>query len=369
MKALANISRILVSLVFLFSGFVKGVDPLGFAYKIEDYFIAYHLDWAIPMALIIAVIMCALEFSIGVMLLLNLRMKVAAWLLLLMMMYFTGLTFYDALYNPVPDCGCFGDAIKLTNWQTFYKNIVLLVPTIIIFGYRKKYRNSVSLSLQWLVTFGFTAAMMAFSLYCYRHLPLIDFTEWKKGHKLYAENPSPVRYYLTYRNKATGEEKEYLSPNYPFNDSIWMAQWEFKSQRVDDPNTYYGKSLVITDTIGDIHTDEIIRNPGYQIIVNSASLKLTNARAFKMADDFCRAAADDGYATAAIVPDESAVIAEFARVNDLSIPFYQGDDIILKTMVRSNPGIMLLKGGVVIDKWHWRDIPDYQQFKKMFPVQ
>ena len=141
MKILANTFRILTAIVFLFSGFVKGVDPLGFAYKIEDYFVAYHVDWAMPLALAISVIMCTLEFTVGAMLLLNFRMKFTSWVLLLMMIYFTGLTLIDAINNPVPDCGCFGDAIKLTNWQTFYKNVVLIIFAIVIFAYRKKFRN------------------------------------------------------------------------------------------------------------------------------------------------------------------------------------------------------------------------------------
>lgn len=366
MKILANTFRILTAIVFLFSGFVKGVDPLGFAYKIEDYFVAYHVDWAMPLALAISVIMCTLEFTIGAMLLLNFRMKFTSWVLLLMMIYFTGLTLIDAINNPVPDCGCFGDAIKLTNWQTFYKNVVLIVFAIVIFTYRKKFRNRVAPTSQWLITGCISLCFVLFSTYCYRHLPVIDFTEWKKGHKLYAENPVPVKYYLTYRNKTTGESKEYLSPNYPFNDSAWMQQWEFVSQRVEDPNTYYGKSLIITDSLGNIYTDPIIRNPEYQLIVNAYDLRSSDTAAFRKIDKFCQAAAADGIASAALVAAEPEEIARFVAANKLSLEFYQSDDIILKTMVRSNPGLMLLKGGVVIDKWHWRDIPAYDSFKKEF---
>lgn len=366
MKILANIFRILTALVFLFSGFVKGVDPLGFAYKIEDYFVAYNANWAMPLALMISIMACTLEFAVGIMLLLNFRMKFASWVLLLMMIFFTGLTLVDAITNPVPDCGCFGDAIILTNWQTFYKNVVLITFAIVIFAYRNKFRNAVPPLTQWLVAGFFALGFAFFSTYCYRHLPFIDFTEWKKGHKLYAENPAPVKYFLTYKNKATGEQKEYLSPNYPFNDSAWMAQQEFVSQRVEDPNTYYGKSLVITDSLGNIYTDAIIRNPEYQLIVNAYDLKTADAAAFQRIDKLCQSLAGDGVASVALVASEPETIAKFAADNHLSLEFYQGDDIILKTMVRSNPGLILLKGGVVIDKWHWRDMPDYDNFKKQF---
>ena len=137
-KIFTLISRLLVGCVFVFSGFVKGIDPLGTAYRIEDYFIAFGTQWAIPLALYLSVFLCTVEFSIGILLLLNVRIKEVAWLLLLMMLFFTCTTFYDALYNPVPDCGCFGDAIKLTNWQTFLKNIVLMVFVLTIFLNRKK---------------------------------------------------------------------------------------------------------------------------------------------------------------------------------------------------------------------------------------
>jgi uncharacterized membrane protein YphA (DoxX/SURF4 family) len=366
MKKLANIFRILTGLVFIFSGFVKGVDPLGFAYKIEDYFVAYHTDWAMPLALALAIFGCMVEFTIGAMLLLNFRMKFTSWVLLLMMIFFTGLTLVDAITNPVPDCGCFGNAIILTNWQTFYKNVVLIIFAIVIFAYRNKFRNSVTPLTQWLISGIIALGFAFFSTHCYRHLPPIDFTEWKIGHKLYAEKPLPVKYFLTYNNKATGEQKEYLSPNYPFNDSVWMAQWEFVSQRVEDPNTYYGKSLVITDSLGNIYTDAIIRNPGYQLIVNAFDLKTADAAAFQRIDKLCQKLSGDGVASVALVAAEPQDIAKFVADNKLTLEFFQSDDILLKTMVRSNPGLMLLKGGVVIDKWHWRDIPDYDGFKKKF---
>jgi uncharacterized membrane protein YphA (DoxX/SURF4 family) len=348
----------------VFSGFVKGVDPLGTAYKLEDYFIAFNWEFFIPSALFFSIVLCTFEFMIGVMLLLNLRMKVASWILLGMMAFFTVLTLNDALYNPVPDCGCFGDAIKLTNWQTFYKNLVLLPLAILVFIYRKKFSPFTSSGKQWLITLFFVGAFSGFSYMCYSHLPVLDFTEWKTGHKLYPENPKPVKYYLTYKNKKSGEVKEYLSPDYPYNDSIWMANWEFVSQRVEDPNTYYGKSLIISDTSGNNVTESIIRNPDYQLIVNSYDLSKANRKAFVKLDAFCDSAYADNIPTAVLVSASSADIAQFAKENKLHLDFYTTDDIVLKTIVRSNPGLLLLKDGVILKKWHYNDFPDYADFKK-----
>jgi uncharacterized membrane protein YphA (DoxX/SURF4 family) len=364
MKWIATISRILIGLVFVFSGFVKGVDPLGFGYKLEDYFIAFNWEYFIPLALFFSIVLCTIEFTIGIMMLFNLRLKISAWLLLAMMVFFTGLTLNDAIYSPVPDCGCFGDAIKLTNWQTFYKNLVLLPLAIIVFIYRKKFRPFTNTGRQWLIAGIFMTLFAGFSYWCYIHLPVIDFTEWKIGHKLYPENPKPVNYYLTYKNKQSGEVKEYLSPNYPYNDSLWVAQWEFVSQRVVDPNEYYGKSLIISDTAGNNVTESIIRNPGYQLIINSYDLAKADLEAFVKLNEFASKAYLDNIATAVLVSARPSDIVRFASENKLRLDFYTTDDIALKTIVRSNPGLLLLKDGVILKKWHRNDIPAYDDFKK-----
>ncbi len=368
MKIIAYISRFLAGLTFMFSGFVKGVDPLGTAYKMEDYFIAYHWEFFIPLALILAIGLCTLEFMIGVMVFFNLRMKLGSWLLLLMMIFFTFVTLYDAIYTPVPDCGCFGDAIKLTNWQTFYKNLVLLTLAFFVFFYRNKFKSVLKPSMQWTATIVFGLLFAGFSSYCYMHLPLVDFTEWKIGHKLYADNPKPAEYYLTYKNKTSGVQKEFLSPNYPYDDSVWMAQNEFISQRVVDPNEYYGKNLVIIDTAQNNVTESIIRNQGYQLIINAYSLSSTNLNAFNEINTFCQQAAGKSIPTAVLVSAEPSEINKFALDNRLKLDFYTADDILLKTMVRSNPGIMLLKGGVIINKWHWRDLPDFEAFSRKYAL-
>lgn len=365
MKWIANFSRIFVGIVFIFSGFVKGIDPLGFTYKLEDYFVAFNWEFFIPFALFFSILLCTIEFSVGIMVLFNLRIKLVSWVLLLMMLFFTGLTLNDAMYSPVPDCGCFGDAIKLTNWQTFYKNLILLPLAVLVFVYRKKFKPFTGENKQWILAVFFMALFAGFSYYCYNHLPVIDFTEWKTGHKLYPENPQPVKYYLTYKNKKSGETKEYLSPNYPFNDSIWMTEWEFASQRVEDPNEYFGKSLIISDTSGNNVTENIIRNPEYQLIVNSYDLATADKTAFKKLNDFAEKAYADQISTAVLVSSQPKDIAKFILENKLQLDFYTADDIVLKSIVRSNPGLLLMKNGVILKKWHANDIPDYTDFRKL----
>src|SRR5512138_96805 len=153
MKIVRNVFRILVGIVFIFSGFVKGVDPMGTIFRMQDYFAAFGTPWANPLAPSLTIFLCTLEFVIGVALLFNLRIKWIAWVLLPVMAYFTVLTLFDALYNLVPDCGCFGDAIKLTNVQTFIKNLILMAFVIPIFAWRKKYRGLLPPSGQWILIF------------------------------------------------------------------------------------------------------------------------------------------------------------------------------------------------------------------------
>jgi len=363
-KIFTVISRLLVGCVFVFSGFVKGIDPLGTAYRIEDYFIAFGTQWAIPSALYLSVFLCTIEFSVGILLLLNVRIKEVAWLLLLMMLFFTCTTFYDALYNPVPDCGCFGDAIKLTNWQTFLKNIILMIFVLTVFLNRKKIKPYFRINSEILIIFLTIITFDAFSMYNYRHLPVIDFMSWKVGNKMFNEHPLPVKCYLTYRNKETGETKEYLSPDFPYNDTAWVAKWEFVSQRIEDPNSLKGTDLQITDSSGNDVTSEFIRNPGYQFILVAYDLEKTHLKAFTRMNDFYGLAEKDGHSLIALYSIGN--VKSFINKTKAAYAFYSADDVILKTMVRANPGLLLLKNGVVLAKWHYHDFPDYNQVKKKY---
>lgn len=364
MRILHLISRIIIGVVFMFSGFVKGIDPLGFAYRLEDYFMVWGTDWMMPAAVTLSILLSTMEFVLGFVVLFNLKPKVNASILLGVMIFFTGLTLYDAIENPVPDCGCFGDAIKLTNVETFVKNLILLVPTLILFFYRKKaadrYSNLKAYGMAGIVT----ALFIALCTWCYMHLPLIDFMEWKKGNKMYSESTLPVKFYLTYKNKETGEEKEYLSPNYPFNDSVWMSQWEFVSQRVDDPNQHPGAGLQIVDLEGNDVTDVIIRNQDYHFLLITWDLAKANKEALKSVNDFAMKAETDGYTLSAITSSLPEEIDTISKQFNLNYTFYQADDVTLKIMVRSNPGMIMMKDGVVMNKWGFRDIPEYSELKK-----
>jgi uncharacterized membrane protein YphA (DoxX/SURF4 family)/peroxiredoxin len=368
MRFLRHFLRIIVGLVFIFSGFVKGVDPLGTAYKIEDYFIAYGMQWAEPASLTLSVLLCAFEFSLGVLLILNVKPKLIAWLTLLIMIYFTGLTLYDAIYNPVPDCGCFGDAVKLTNWQTFYKNIVLILFVLIIFWQRKKYQppysEGVSLFLLLLVPLSF----IWFSAWNYRNLPLIDFTAWKAGNTMVPDKLVPPQYWLVYENKTTKEQKEYLAKDLPWQDTAWMAQWVFVKQRVDDPNKYPAPNFRILDTVSNDLTMSYLRQPGYLLLMVCVDAAKPGSHEMKNMNELYETLSTAGYTVLGLTATSFEDLSAVSKRDSLSINWYQSDDTELKTMVRSNPGLVLLKDARVVKKWHYRNLPSAESFMAAYPM-
>ena len=364
MKILRIISRILVGLVFIFSGFVKGVDPLGTAYRITDYLQVYHMDWAIPLSLTLSVILCSFEFVLGVLLVLNVKMKQTAWLVLLMMLFFTIVTYVDARHNLVPDCGCFGDAIKLTNWETFYKNIVLMVFTLLIFTGRKKTTAYFTNAKEWRIIIAVSLVFIWFNIYNYKNLPIINFRPWKVGNKMLSDHPQPIKNYLIYKNKITGEKKEYLSNELPWQDTVWMANWAYDTLRIDNPNKSSLGAFSISDSTAADFTEHFVRNPEFQFFVASYDLKTANKEAFKKIIAFNEKAKVKGISVIVLTGSSTADIEKFKKeINASDLEFFNSDDISLKAMIRSNPGLVLLKNAVVLGQWHYRNFPEFDETK------
>lgn len=359
-KTQVTLARSILGAVFIYSGLMKGIDPIGTEYRVEDYFIAFGMDWARPFSLPMSVILNTSEFLLGILLLLNVKIKITSWLVLLMMGFFTLVTLNDALYSPVPDCGCFGDALVISNWQTFYKNLVIDALLLIVFLSRNRTDKWFKCGIEWVIAGFFMIGFTWFQLININHLPMVDFRGWKVGNKMIHENPLPNKYYLTYKNIETGEVTEYISPDYPYNDSIWMAKNEFVSQRVVDPNPVL-HDLTIEDADGNNYTANIIENPGLQFILVAVDLEKVSLDRVDDIRDFINSCNSGGYSIAVItssLPEEAEV---FKSDQMFDVDFYYADDISLKTMIRSNPGLMLLKNGVVMAKWHYSDIPDFDK--------
>ncbi len=372
MKILAQICRILLGIVFTFSGFVKAIDPLGSTYKFTDYFTAFNMDFMIGLALPLAIIMSAFELIVGLALLLRVQMKYSTLGCLIFMAFFTPLTLYLAIFNPVSDCGCFGDAIVLTNWQTFYKNLIFFAAAIFLFIRRKDFKPLLSIKKDWILAAALLAFSILLSVYCLRYLPLIDFLPWKVGNKiseLVTPTPEIADIYLVYKNKETGETKEYPAENYPWNDSIWVSKWEFVAQRKDVKQEYKDapiKSFSICDEYGDDYTEAIVNNPDYQFILVAYDLNKTHTKAFVKINEFVSEAEAAGYSFIVLTSAPSATIDAFRHEHQTAYPFYQTDEIELKSMIRSNPGLLLLKDGVVLAKWPHRSIPLFSKVKEKY---
>ena len=361
----AHLSRVLLGILFIFSGFVKGVDPVGTQYRIVDYFIAYGTDWASSLALPLSVTMNAAEFVLGMMLLFNVKIRMTLWLTLIMMVFFTVTTINDALYNPVPDCGCFGSAIIISNWQTFYKNLLILAFLLVAFFAQKKLRPWFSITAGYVLTFVFIFGFVFFEVYNIRHLPLLDFREWKVGKRMVQKDKLPLQYFLKYKNTKTGEEKEYVSPNYPYDDSVWMSQWEFVDQRVVDPNPKT-TALMIEDAEGNNRTAEIIENPDFQFMLVAYDLSKTDLSKIEKIRAFASSCREKGYSFILLTSSLPEEAGAFVEKNNLSIDYCFTDDVSLQAMIRSNPGLVLLKDAVVLSKWHYNDFPGFDEFEKEF---
>jgi hypothetical protein len=353
--------RIITGLVFIFSSFVKGVDPLGTAYRVEDYLGAYNWLWLIDFSLALSVLLITVEFLLGFALLFKLRSRLTSLGVLLIMMFFTIVTFVDARYNMVPDCGCFGDAIKMTPWQTFYKNIVLILFAFIIFFSSNRMKIQLPGWMQNAILILFGGAYIWFIFYNYNHLPMLDFREWKEGRDMKSLNLDKAKTYVIYKNKETGETKEYISPNYPWNDSVWMSQWEFVDQRYDDSEVVRKHHVVIEDESRNTVTEDLVENPGEQFILISYDLDGSNEGGMVAASSLFEEAFNESIDFALVTASGPETIQKYEQVFGITYPYFFADGTELKAIIRSNPGLIYLKNGVIISKWHYHDFPETLQ--------
>ncbi len=355
-KSGLTLCRVLVGALFVFSSFTKGVDPLGTKYKMLDYFIAYDIQWLNDLALPLAIIMIMAEFLVGICLMLNLLPRLATLGASILMAFFTITTFFDAIYNLVPDCGCFGTAIKMSNWQTFFKNLIIISILIpLAFNNKTLVNKRVTILGQTLFTAIFMVMFIGFEIYNVRHLPVIDFMEWKVGKDMKpAETEEPAEIYLTFKNIETGEEQEYLSPNYPWNDSIWMSQWEFVSQRQEGGNQSLGFSILNED--GDDYTDVLYDTEKLFVFVAPYLDEITE-KDIKECQRIYDFANENGFNYLWVTSVNPEYVYELQDKYYMFDEVYYGDELELKTMVRSNPGLMLMDNGVILDKWSKIDFP------------
>ena len=365
-KTVIAISRVLVGALFIYSGFVKGVDPLGTQFRIEDYFYVYGTTWAIPFALGLSVILNAFEFSMGALLISKIKAKWVTVLALLMMVFFTFTTLDDALYSRVPDCGCFGDALIITNWQTFYKNLVIDAIVLMLFIRRSDIKLKWPAQIQSATILIIVIGFLGFEYYNIQNLPIIDFRPWKVGNRLMPENPKPVKFYLTYENTKTGEKKEFLSKDLPWQDSIFKADWKWLSSREDDPNKEENRLFPMVDEEGNDWSNDLMQNKEGLLIISVYDVKKLNMDDSEKLNHLFAQAQKENIEIIMLNSNSSDVYDKYKK--ELLLPImemYSSDDTALKAAVRSNPGLIIVKNAKVLAKYHINNFPTIQEIKNI----
>jgi len=374
MKIIRFLIRLVPGLVFVFSGFVKAVDPLGSAYKFTDYFEAFHLDFLSPLSLPLAFVLSSLEMLIGLALLMNYGRKFVAWALLLFMSFFTLLTLVLALTDPVSDCGCFGDALILSNWATFIKNLILLPFAMFVFADRKRPEQHTFFLGQGFAMLTLFLLAVGLSWYSYRHLPVLDFRPYSVGSNIPEKSmippDAPVDQYETtlfYLNKQTGEVKEFTLENYPGDTAIWAfsdAQSRLLSKGYEPPI----HDFEITDPDGINLSDEILGSSDPVLLMLAYDLSKSDVSVLKKAaawSDLARFGS--GLRFYAVTASPGLVIETITMENQLPYSFCSADEIMLKTVVRSNPGFVLIRDGIILGKWAGRDFPAIAEVNPDWP--
>ena len=387
--------RLFTGALFIFSGLVKANDPVGFGIKLEEYYdvfaerwswtsFLFKADWLIESVNLQAAFLTSLEVALGILLILGIWKNLTTWLLLLLILFFTWLTGYSAITGSVTDCGCFGDFIPLTPLQSFYKDLVLLVLILIIFILRKNIKPIVSpiggIAIAAIVT-GFAVYVNAHVL---KHDVFLDWRPYAVGDSI-VENmqlpPNPkkdvVELNYVYTNKKTGETVELAFLNTELEDKAKLAELTKYSADKENWNldTSFTKVKVkgdrakisdfaVSDEQGDFITDQILSNPDYTLMVVSESFEHTSKLGWEKINAMQKAAEKEGVFTYALVGEGRDEIEKFRHNNQTAFPFYTGDYKVCLTIARTNPNVVLLKEGVVIDKWAWRDLPSFEAIKK-----
>ena len=356
----------MLGLTFLFSGFVKAIDPLGLAYKYDDYLLAFGLNSPDIVINILAVLLPAFEFLLGSLLILGIWPKFTGWVVFLFMLVMTPFTFYLAIKNPVTDCGCFGDALVITNWQTFIKNVVLLLLSIFILWSRGlSYTVFGTSTAKWSCFWSLLLPVLL-SLYAYRHLPLIDFRPYKIGNNL-AEltklPPTAVVDSFDYKfiYEKDGVRELFTAESLPQDGWTFVDRTQVLVRKGDKP--VIDGLQIMHPSMGDI-TDDVLSDTSYVFLLVSPDLSTANSEYMDKVTGASRYAHQFGYKFYGLTASDLSVIDEWSYEYDTNFDFCAVDDRILKTMIRSNPGLIILKDGVVVRKWASIDLPNFHEIKK-----
>lgn len=363
MKYLITLVRILVGALFIFSGLIKLNDPVGFAFKLEEYFspAVFDISFLMPLALAISIIIVIAEVLLGLALLLGYKTKLTLWFLLGMIVFFTFLTFYSAYFNKVTDCGCFGDAIKLTPWESFTKDVILLVLILILWWGR-----------QWIIPIfdgrkriwimAIALALCAwFAYHVYNHLPSIDFRAYKVGVNIeegmsIPEDAPKAIYEYAWKFDINGEEKIIITQgDYPQVDGEFIGVETTEIQEGYVPPIH---DFTI-EQFGNDQASVLLQEPKLAMII-AYDLSQSESAGFSKLPEVIKKAEGAGYKVIAMSASSEEQAAALSARYAITVPFYFTDATTLKTIIRSNPGVVLLKDGTIVQKEHYNDLDNLQ---------
>ena len=360
---IVNLCRMALALTFILSGYVKAIDPLGTQYKLNDYAAAMHLSEYIPdwLTLTGAIALAMTEFALGIFMLFAIRRHLVSRLMTAMMVMMTLITVWIFIANPVKDCGCFGDAIKLTNGETLLKNIVLLAAAIVTAMRPLDMARLISKSNQWIVTNYTLVYIVCTSLYCLYALPTFDFRPYhigadiKKGMEI-PEGAEQPEFETTFILKKNGQKREFTLDNYP--DSTW----EFVDSKTVQTRQGYEPPIhdfSLTDTkTGEDITDNVLSHKGYTFLLISRSLAYADDSNFGDIDQIYEYASEHNIPFYCVTASTDSDINRWRDLTGAEYPFCTADETTLKTIIRSNPGLLLLKDATIIGKWSHNQLPD-----------
>ncbi|WP_276167711.1 BT_3928 family protein [Zobellia alginiliquefaciens] len=361
MKYLVGISRVFVGILFIISGFVKLNDPVGFSFKLEEYFSSGVLDLPFfePHALAISIFVVIFEVLLGVMLLVGFRVKFTVWSLLLMIIGFTFLTFYSAYFNKVTDCGCFGDAIKLTPWESFSKDIILLALIILLFKGRKYITPIFGANAKRIVTLASLVLCVGYCVYVLNHLPVIDFRPYKIGDNISEgmtvpdDAPKPI-YDYAWRFNVNGEDKIIVTQgDYPQVDGEFVDVETTEVQKGYEPPIH---DFTIEQE-GVNFADSLLQEPKLVMII-AYDLHKTNRDKYSEVKKVTDRAVKKGYKVIGMSASNDELKDALMKEYKLNFEFYFTDETALKTIVRSNPGALVLEKGTIKQKVHYNDLDE-----------
>ncbi len=359
MKIIVNLSRIIVGVLFIISGFIKLNDPVGFAFKLEEYFsqsvldLPFFLEYALPISITVVII----EVLLGVMLLIGFKVRFTVWSLFLMIVFFTFLTFYSAYFNKVTDCGCFGDALKLTPWESFTKDVVLLVLILILLVGIKHIKPIGNFLFRSGLTLVSLVACIAFAVVVLNHLPSIDFRPYKIGANIeegmgVPDNAPKAIFEYAWKFNVNGEEQIIVTNgDYPAVEGDFIGVETTEIQKGYEPPIH---DFTIEKDGADFAAS-LLQEPKLVMVI-AYDLYKTNREVFSEVKTLTDKALRNHYKVIGMSASSAELTQQLIDEKELNFDFYFTDETTLKTIVRSNPGVLVVEKGTIVQKVHFNDL-------------